>query len=212
MTPLQQAAQHLIDRQTPGWVNTEPTSRSIEVLRKALADEQAQAVEPVAWLVLDEDNVPIMCAPAKQMCNDHINDAINDYDIAEASRWVVRKVFTHPAPPASEQIDWQDMYLKAKSEKEAMAAKYEKDIGPLARVAPAATDERAKVGNSNFESWYGETKIQQMGTKQRYREAYEAGLNEAQQVAVPDARPPNCGTGHCSCIECPYPKTDWSAA
>ena len=28
----------------------------------------------------------------------------------------------------------------------------------------------------------------------------------------PDSRPQNCGTGHCSCIECPYPKTDWSAA
>lgn len=25
-------------------------------------------------------------------------------------------------------------------------------------------------------------------------------------------RPQNCGTGHCSCIECPYPKADWSAA
>jgi len=27
-----------------------------------------------------------------------------------------------------------------------------------------------------------------------------------------DSRPQNCGTGHCSCIECPYPKPDWSAA
>lgn len=42
MTPLQIAARELIDRQTPGWVNTEPTSRSIEMLRKALEAEQAQ--------------------------------------------------------------------------------------------------------------------------------------------------------------------------
>ena len=28
----------------------------------------------------------------------------------------------------------------------------------------------------------------------------------------PDSRPQNCGTGHCSCIECPYTKPDWSAA
>lgn len=28
----------------------------------------------------------------------------------------------------------------------------------------------------------------------------------------PDSRPQNCGSNHCSCIECPYPKTDWSAA
>jgi hypothetical protein len=31
-------------------------------------------------------------------------------------------------------------------------------------------------------------------------------------VTKPDSRPQNCGTGHCSCIECPYPKADWSAA
>lgn len=34
----------------------------------------------------------------------------------------------------------------------------------------------------------------------------------AKRVTKPDSRPENCGTGHCSCIECPYPKTDWSAA
>ena len=28
----------------------------------------------------------------------------------------------------------------------------------------------------------------------------------AQLVTKPDSRPQNCGTGHCSCIECPYPK------
>jgi hypothetical protein len=27
-------------------------------------------------------------------------------------------------------------------------------------------------------------------------------------VTKPDSRPQNCGTGHCSCIECLYPKTD----
>ena len=31
-------------------------------------------------------------------------------------------------------------------------------------------------------------------------------------VTKPDSRPKNCGTGYCSCIECPYPKQDWSAA
>jgi hypothetical protein len=34
----------------------------------------------------------------------------------------------------------------------------------------------------------------------------------AKLVTKPDSRPQNCGTGHCSCIECLYPKTDWSAA
>ena len=31
-------------------------------------------------------------------------------------------------------------------------------------------------------------------------------------VTKPDSPPQNCGTGHCSCIECPYPNPDWSAA
>ena len=99
-TPLQQAAQALIYRwDTADWKSTKHTAEYVNALRKALADEQAQAVEPVAWLVLDEDRVPIMCAPAKQMCNDHINDAINDFDIAEASKWIIREAFAHPAPP-----------------------------------------------------------------------------------------------------------------
>ena len=93
MTPLQQAAQALIDH----WGCPRPAD--INALEKALEAEQAQAVEPVAWIVLDEDKVPIMCAPARQMCNDHINDAINDFDIAEASKWVVRKFVQTPSPP-----------------------------------------------------------------------------------------------------------------
>ena len=96
MTPLQKAAYAMLDAiNAQGW-------HKAEMLRKALADEMTQ--EPVAWLVLDEDLVPIMCAPAKQMCNDHINDAINDFDIAEASKWVVRKAFAHPAPPPAGEV------------------------------------------------------------------------------------------------------------
>lgn len=34
----------------------------------------------------------------------------------------------------------------------------------------------------------------------------------AKLVTKQDSRPQNCGTGHCSCIDCPYPKPDWSAA
>ena len=35
--------------------------------------------------------------------------------------------------------------------------------------------------------------------------AIVAAMN-APLVTKPDSRPQNCGTGHCSCIECPYPK------
>lgn len=31
-------------------------------------------------------------------------------------------------------------------------------------------------------------------------------------VMKPDSRPQNCGSNHCSCIECPYPKTEGIAA
>jgi hypothetical protein len=50
---------------------------------------------------------------------------------------------------------------------------------------PATTGERVKVGDSQFESWYSELQQAGKGNKQIAREAYEAGLNEAQQVAVP---------------------------
>jgi len=42
--------------------------------------------------------------------------------------------------------------------------------------------EREKVGDSRFESWYSELHQAGKGSKQIAREAYEAGLNEAQQV------------------------------
>lgn len=49
------------------------------------------------------------------------------------------------------------------------------------------------------------------------KRAAEAALStvsamHAPLVTKPDSRPQNCGSNHCSCIECPYPKTDWSAA
>jgi len=47
-TPLQQAAQAVIDRwDSPSWKDEPPTAVVIGALRKALADEQTQAVEPV---------------------------------------------------------------------------------------------------------------------------------------------------------------------
>ena len=119
MTPLQKAAQEMLDAINPqGW-------HKAEMLRKALADEQTQAVELVG--VFD-------IAVTEKM-------AVIDYDCTKHSLKSGDKLYTHPALPATgEQIDWQDMYLKAKSEKEALAAKYEKDIGPLAKVAPATDD------------------------------------------------------------------------
>lgn len=50
-TPLQQAAQAVIARwESPKWKDEAPTAVVIGALLKALTDEQAQAVEPVAWM------------------------------------------------------------------------------------------------------------------------------------------------------------------
>lgn len=50
MTPLQKAAQAVIDRwNSPSWKDQPHTAEYIEELRKALDAELQQAVEPVAW-------------------------------------------------------------------------------------------------------------------------------------------------------------------
>ena len=46
-------------------------------------------------------------------------------------------------------------------------------------IAALQRDERAKVGDSRFESWYSELNQAGKGSKQIAREAYEAGLHEA---------------------------------
>ena len=48
----------------------------------------------------------------------------------------------------------------------------------------------------------------EIGIRAKVRAKPEAGI----PVSETNSRPQNCGTGHCSCIECPYPKQDWSAA
>ena len=49
-TPLQQAAQALIDRwESTDWKDTPHTAHYVAELRKALDAELAQSVEPVAW-------------------------------------------------------------------------------------------------------------------------------------------------------------------
>lgn len=43
------------------------------------------------WVVLDEDGWPIYCAGWPEACHEHINEAINDYDIDGAAKWKVRR-------------------------------------------------------------------------------------------------------------------------
>ena len=51
MTPLQKAAQAVIDRwESPDWKDAPHTAHYVAELRKALDAELAQSVEPVAWM------------------------------------------------------------------------------------------------------------------------------------------------------------------
>lgn len=53
-----------------------------------LAIEQQPQIKPL-WLVIDEQGYPIHCASYKEACNEHINDAINDFDLTDAKYWKV---------------------------------------------------------------------------------------------------------------------------
>lgn len=43
------------------------------------------------WVVLDEKSQPHHVAGWPEACQEHINDAISEHDIAEAAQWVVRR-------------------------------------------------------------------------------------------------------------------------
>ena len=66
------------------------------------AAQPQQASQPVAWLVIDEDSMPVYAAPWKEAAHEHINDAINEHDIAEARNWKVLPAYAHP-PAAQPQ-------------------------------------------------------------------------------------------------------------
>lgn len=130
---LQTAAQQAFDflGRVRIWEEGTPDLHDVKKdLRVALADEQAQAVEPVAIYDIS------------------VNEKIGAVHLLKQLK-SGDKLYTHPTPP------------------------------------PAG--ERAKVGYSRFESWYSELHQSGKGSKQIVREAYEAGMNEAQQVAVPQA-------------------------
>ena len=87
MTPLQQAAQAVIDR----WdAPLNKVHMGMEALRKALADEQAQAVEPVAW---------IGDSPSKGNGRRLFWSESAAYAYADK----YEPLYLHPAPPAAQQ-------------------------------------------------------------------------------------------------------------
>lgn len=101
---LRTAAQQALARLQYHYAGDPDDSDAIATLRAAL-DQQAVSdaalaqPEPVAWLVLDEDGLPMYAAAWREAANEHINDAINEHDLVEAHKWRVVPVYAHPPAP-----------------------------------------------------------------------------------------------------------------
>lgn len=47
----------------------------------------------IFYVVLDENGFPDFCSAFKDTCHEHINDAINDFDVEGAPLWKVRPAY-----------------------------------------------------------------------------------------------------------------------
>lgn len=57
---------------------------------------------PCAYLVFDENGLPEHATVHPKMAQDHINDAIQEFDFMQAAKWTVRPVYLHPAQPVEQ--------------------------------------------------------------------------------------------------------------
>ena len=84
--------------------NLEWSRQVIALLRELLAAEQVQ--KPVAWHVCSVNSDGSLslefAASWEESAHEHINDAINEYDIDGATSWVVRPVYASPQPQQTE--------------------------------------------------------------------------------------------------------------
>ena len=75
---------------------------SQEMIKEMESALDAWTDEPVAWLVLSvgrDGSYSVEHAAAwKEAAHEHINDAITEFDIDGAGKWIVRPAYTHPAP------------------------------------------------------------------------------------------------------------------
>lgn len=71
-----------------------PADAAAIIAGKFAATHPAPAAEPATppiWVVFDETGQAIHCANWPEACHEHINDAINDFDIKEAAKWTVQQ-------------------------------------------------------------------------------------------------------------------------
>lgn len=113
----------------------------------ASKEQQAEAPkqEPFAWLVcsVNPDGSLSLeyAAPWREAAHEHINDAITEHGIEEASSWVVRPAYLNPQP------DYDEL------EREHMGD-YQKKTGIYATLPPASKAEPvAPVVQETFDVW-----------------------------------------------------------
>jgi len=135
------------------------------ILAEAISREEAQSVEPVAEALVTFAGMNPMYsplsqlpvgktllfthpAPAKQPLSAERAALISEIqslaNLPKQLLPIVKRAVDMLAADAQD-IDWQDMYQKQKREKEAMAAKYEKDTGPLAKAGPVCQAQQVAV-------------------------------------------------------------------
>jgi hypothetical protein len=54
---------------------------------------------PALWVVIDDQGLPGFSAPWPEACHEHINDALQDQNHAEAAEWRVRLYFLAEVQP-----------------------------------------------------------------------------------------------------------------
>ena len=106
MTTLREAAQQALEALEYRTLDVGKFNRinaACQALRAALAEP---VQEPVAWHVCSVNSDGTLsleyAAAWAEAAHEHINDAINEHDIADAGSWVVRPVYASPQPQRTE--------------------------------------------------------------------------------------------------------------
>lgn len=102
MTPKQrEAAERLMEQMGNDHRGYDPDFNEAAAILRELLAEPVQ--EPVAWHVCSVNSDGSLslefAASWEESAHEHINDAINEYDIDGATSWVVRPVYAAPQQP-----------------------------------------------------------------------------------------------------------------
>ena len=79
-------------------------------------DASKQGAKPDAWVVFDEDGLPVIACAWPEAAHEHINDALQEHDIQEAALWTVRPLYAspqeaQPVHPLSDDDVWNSQEI-----------------------------------------------------------------------------------------------------